>query len=77
MVGMDTSRHHAFRIPQFLLAHPSIMYQEARNDSFSNIFAYPAGVYMFKVSNRNTRKKVWNLSKVNNKDTTFFKTFYF
>ena len=41
MVGMDTSRHHAFRIPQFLLAHPSIMYQEARNDSFSNIFAYP------------------------------------
>ena len=76
MVGIDTARHHVFRTLQFLLTHPSTMYQEARNDSFSNIFAYPAGIYMFKVSWRNTRKKVWNLSKVNNKDTTFLKSFY-
>ena len=30
---------------------------------------FPAGVYMLKVNNRNTRTKVWNMSKVNIKDT--------
>ena len=30
---------------------------------------YPAGIYLLKVNNRNTRKKVWNMFKVNNKDT--------
>ena len=27
----------------------------------------PAGIYLLKVSNRNTRTKVWNMFKVNNK----------
>ena len=30
---------------------------------------YLAGNYMLKVNNRNTRAKVWNMFKVNNKDT--------
>ena len=35
-----------------------------------NIFKEcPAGNYMFKVSNRNRRTKMWNMFKVNNKDT--------
>ena len=28
----------------------------------------PAGNYMFKVNNRNTRKKMWNMFKFNKKD---------
>ena len=31
---------------------------------------HPAVNYMFKVSNRNTKKKMLNMFKVNNKDTT-------
>ena len=45
---------------------------------------YATNIYLLKVNNRNTRKKVWNMSKINNKDTitpsnifhTFFKSFY-
>ena len=29
----------------------------------------PAGSYLLKVNNRNTRTKLWNVFKVNNKDT--------
>ena len=35
---------------------------------FKSVFN-PAGNYIFKVNNRNTRTKVWNMFKVNNKDT--------
>ena len=28
---------------------------------------YPGGNYMFKIKNRNTRTKVWNMFKINNK----------
>ena len=30
--------------------------------------AIPTNFYLFKVNNRNTRKKVWNMFKVDNKD---------
>ena len=36
-------------------------------NSFSS--SHPAGNYMFKVNNRSTRIKVWNMCKVNNKAT--------
>ena len=29
----------------------------------------PAGIYLLKVNNSNNRTKVWNMFKVNNKDT--------
>ena len=43
--------------------------------------SYPASIYLFKVSNKNTRKKLWNMFKVNNKNTsttsvTSFRFFY-
>ena len=43
--------------------------------NFSTVFKirfsiwYPAGIYLLKFNNRNTRKKVWNMFKVSNKDT--------
>ena len=33
------------------------------------MFKVTCSNYMFKVNNRNTRTKVWNIFKVNNKDT--------
>ena len=32
-------------------------------------YSSPAGIYLLKVNNRNTRTKVWNMFKVNNKVT--------
>ena len=32
-------------------------------------FYFPEGIYLFKVNNGRTRKNVWNMFKVNNKDT--------
>ena len=32
--------------------------------------AHPDGIYLFKGNNTNTRKKVWNMFKVNNKKKT-------
>ena len=32
-------------------------------------YTMPAGIYLLKVNNKNTRIKVWNKFKVNNKDT--------
>ena len=32
-------------------------------------FNFPAGIYLLKVNNRNTRTKVWNMFKINNKDS--------
>ena len=39
---------------------------------FSKWNATPAGIYLLKVSNRNTRTKVWNIFKVNNNNTVNF-----
>ena len=36
--------------------------------------ASPAGIYLLKVSNRNTRTKVWNVFKFNNKNTNALPT---
>ena len=33
--------------------------------------ACQASIYLFKVSNQNTRKKVWNIFEVNNKTSDF------
>ena len=37
---------------------------------------YPANIYLFKVSHRNTRKKLWNIFEVNNKNTRTFFCYY-
>ena len=34
-----------------------------------NLNEYPANIYLFEAINRNTRKKEWNMFKVNNKNT--------
>ena len=38
------------------------------SDSFALLIDFPADNYMFQVNNRNSRTKVWNMFKVNNKD---------
>ena len=35
-----------------------------------SVYYNPANIYLFKVDSRNIRKKVWNMFKVNNKNTT-------
>ena len=52
-------------------------------DDIEKINVSPANIYLFKVTNRNpkTYKKVWNMFKVNNKNTrmtsvTLFWCFY-
>ena len=37
----------------------------------------PAGIYLLKVNNKNTRTKVWNMFRVNNKDTRMTPMTYF
>ena len=32
-------------------------------------YLYPINIYLIKVDNTNTRKNMWNISKVTNKDT--------
>ena len=46
---------------------------------FGPIHLFPANIYLFKVSKRNTRKKVWNMYKANNKDarTTSVTSFWY
>ena len=39
------------------------------NQNLSDLDFIPANIELFKVKNRNCRKKVWNMFKVNNKDT--------
>ena len=47
----------------FRLKVPTFIFLEATIERCS----YPSNNYMFKVNNRNTRTKVWNMFKVNNK----------
>ena len=42
---------------------------KTRDVMLTQINIYPANIYLFKGINRNTRKKVWNIFKVNNKNT--------
>ena len=49
---------------------------------FGPIHLFPANIYLFKVNNRSSRKNVWNMYKVSNKDTkvtpvTSFWYFYY
>ena len=44
-----------------------IMHQRLRELSIAGY--NPTGIYLVKVTIRNTKNKVWNMLKVNNKDT--------
>ena len=37
----------------------------------------PANIYLFKVNNRNTRRKVWNMFKAKNKNTRTMASFWY
>ena len=58
------------KIEKNVLESRNILLQESRKNLEFNAMSpmnLPANIYLFKVNNRNTRKKVWNMFKVNKK----------
>ena len=60
-----------FDFSTMFLARSSDSLFESANECFDRNVGYvtPANIYLFEVSNRNTREK-WSMFKVNNKNTT-------
>ena len=54
---------------QFLLFNTYVWFRFGLSVILLNSWCYPEKIYLFKVSNRNSREKGVNVFKVNNKDT--------